>query len=74
MKYQFNVTFIPELFLQVNLKMNELHPEFDMIALHRTIVVSHTQPKSIAEIKQDIIAAFQGEKLKVIKIEGGMVE
>lgn len=74
MKYKFEVTYIPEYLMNANKHMNELHPDFGKIAMRTMIEISHNEEKTIDEIKQNIMWAFQKDKCKVFKIEGGTVE
>lgn len=73
MKYRFTVTYIPAEVLKVNEQMGDLFPDFGSAAIQATLEVFRNDVKTLDQVKQDVVKSFEGNKHKVLTVEGGAI-
>ncbi len=73
-KYRFEVVYCPDYMQRAVKWMNHLDVDMEGTGLQTVIEFSSSKDLAIDEVKKNLISAFESEKCKVMRIEGGKIE
>lgn len=74
MKFEFQVEYIHQSFIDAHPTMSESHPDFIKAISRTTIELEYKEETTLEQVEQNIILALQQDGCKVLRIEGKIVE